>query len=688
MIEGNFLNLNAEGTSLLVPASASGHSINVVRSPNTHIGGSSAAARNVIVNSASPATNVNITASSNCVVTGNHVGTDTTGTTAVGSAFSGVSISTAPGPNGQARDNRIGGTVANERNVISGGNQTGIILGGNVNTVQGNYIGTDASGTNDLGNSVDGVLVGGSNHVIGTPAGTTLGGACTGGCNLISGNDRDGVRITGFFTAGNRLDYNYVGLNVAGTAALRNSGDAISLRNGASNNFIGRLLGNTQVAVENAPEAIRCIRNAGTGDYVEFDDKIGLNLTFTWTSCRTGLTITGTGEVRPNDSESGGITLSADGLEVTTDSSGTGYALIIPPADSFVPPIVIYDSNIFNSTCVCPTDNIQTTIGTLNSGHPNDQEPPLGNIFSHLSIGSSANGIFDLSNPATDGNIRHQTGNSNTYSNVFIITQRVRSVTPIVIHTGTDNVITGLNVRNVISVPPSPPVFQLIDLNGDEILNPNDELDADGGANRTQDYPAVRLLTEPGGNVRVTGVLNSTPGTRFRIRLETHRTQLRTINGIPFNEDFFNDTGISFEVITDANGVAQIEKVYSGAEAAMFRSADNLFAMATVVRQQQPLILGDTSEFSPSFDVPGVTVSGRVTTPSGLGLRNATVAITDNSSGVRRTAVTSSFGFYSFDDVSVYRAYTIGVSSKRYRFAPRILRVDDSLTDVNFTGLE
>jgi len=82
-----------------------------------------------------------------------------------------------------------------------------------------------------------------------------------------------------------------------------------------------------------------------------------------------------------------------------------------------------------------------------------------------------------------------------------------------------------------------------------------------------------------------------------------------------------------------------------------------------------------------------VTVGGRVLTPSGLSLRNAAVALTD-SQGIRRTATTTSFGTYMFDSVRTGETYILGVSSKRYRFAPLILLVNDNLSNVNFVGLE
>ncbi len=92
------------------------------------------------------------------------------------------------------------------------------------------------------------------------------------------------------------------------------------------------------------------------------------------------------------------------------------------------------------------------------------------------------------------------------------------------------------------------------------------------------------------------------------------------------------------------------------------------------------------SNFSVAL-VPVVTLSGQVLTAQGLGLRNALVTLTDSSGG-RRSSITSPFGVYTFDQVPVGSNYTIAVSSKRYRFASRTVNVSNALTEVNFTGLE
>lgn len=82
-----------------------------------------------------------------------------------------------------------------------------------------------------------------------------------------------------------------------------------------------------------------------------------------------------------------------------------------------------------------------------------------------------------------------------------------------------------------------------------------------------------------------------------------------------------------------------------------------------------------------------VSVSGRVTTPSGLGLRNAVVNLIDVQ-GERRTATTSSFGIYQFDNVPTGQTYTISVASKRYRFAVKVQEILNQLVDEDFVGLE
>ncbi|MEJ7623892.1 MAG: carboxypeptidase-like regulatory domain-containing protein [Pyrinomonadaceae bacterium] len=77
---------------------------------------------------------------------------------------------------------------------------------------------------------------------------------------------------------------------------------------------------------------------------------------------------------------------------------------------------------------------------------------------------------------------------------------------------------------------------------------------------------------------------------------------------------------------------------------------------------------------------------GAVTTPSGAGLRNATGFLTDPQ-GIRRSNLTNSFGFYTFNNVPAGITYTISVRLNRYRFAAQ-QRLINGDTTVNFIGLE
>jgi hypothetical protein len=83
-----------------------------------------------------------------------------------------------------------------------------------------------------------------------------------------------------------------------------------------------------------------------------------------------------------------------------------------------------------------------------------------------------------------------------------------------------------------------------------------------------------------------------------------------------------------------------------------------------------------------------VSVSGRVLSAQGHGIRNARVTLTD-ANGATRTAITSSFGYYRFDEVEVGQTYIVGVRSKRYQFSnqTQVVFVGDEITDLTFNAL-
>lgn len=103
--------------------------------------------------------------------------------------------------------------------------------------------------------------------------------------------------------------------------------------------------------------------------------------------------------------------------------------------------------------------------------------------------------------------------------------------------------------------------------------------------------------------------------------------------------------------------------------------------------QQQLLTSYQSGNIQIGSSTAGVSISGRVLTPNGNGLRNATVNLIDEQ-GIRRIATTSSFGVFQFDNVPAGETYLITVGSKRYRFAPTFLPVVDTVSDIVLVGLE
>jgi hypothetical protein len=86
--------------------------------------------------------------------------------------------------------------------------------------------------------------------------------------------------------------------------------------------------------------------------------------------------------------------------------------------------------------------------------------------------------------------------------------------------------------------------------------------------------------------------------------------------------------------------------------------------------------------------VATVAVSGRVLTSENNGITKVTVTLTD-AGGATRSALTSAFGYFSFDDVEAGQTYIISVRSKRYQFSnpTQVITLMDEFTDLTFTAL-
>jgi titin len=220
--------IGTDGTSAL--GNTVGVSIDAGSSHDT-VGGTTAAARNIISGNTSKAIDIGGTTTTHSTVEGNFIGTNAAGT--VGLPVFGFAVSIGSG----ASQNVIGGTVAGSGNVISVPSSIGVQLadsGTTGNTVEGNRIGTNAAGTAKIGSLVGINIRGGAQN-------NTIGGLTLAARNVISGASDEGIEIHDFGTTGNLVQGNFIGTNAAGTTALGNGsgfcGVALSL--GASSNTIG-----------------------------------------------------------------------------------------------------------------------------------------------------------------------------------------------------------------------------------------------------------------------------------------------------------------------------------------------------------------------------------------------------------------------------------------------------------------
>jgi titin len=195
-ISGNYIGTDESGTTDL---GNSGGGVYIQNAQNNTVGGDTAGKRNVIAgNGSSGVFIVGSDAMSN-TISGNYIGTDKDGTTALGNSNNGVGII-------GAQNNTVGGDTAGERNVISGNDSSGVDIGnGASNTISGNYIGTDKDGAADLGNTFWGLYVsnGAQNNTVGPG-------------NVIAHNGRDGVEVDGSSTSGNTITQNSIFSNTLG----------------------------------------------------------------------------------------------------------------------------------------------------------------------------------------------------------------------------------------------------------------------------------------------------------------------------------------------------------------------------------------------------------------------------------------------------------------------------------------
>jgi hypothetical protein len=169
------------------------------------------------------------------VVVGNLIGTDASGSQAIANGTGGTGISSG------GVYNRLGGPTPAERNVVSG-KDYGIDVSGAGSVgmlVIGNFIGTDTTGTQSIGNARTGVLLAYGSRAL-------IGGATPAERNVISGSGQQGIELA---SDHNCILGNYIGTDPSVNVALGNQGTGIRVvtyLGGAEHNIIqGNLIAHT-----------------------------------------------------------------------------------------------------------------------------------------------------------------------------------------------------------------------------------------------------------------------------------------------------------------------------------------------------------------------------------------------------------------------------------------------------------
>ncbi|MHB1558854.1 MAG: beta strand repeat-containing protein [Isosphaeraceae bacterium] len=270
VIQGNTIGTTPSGTAGLGNVR---YGVVVLTASGVTIGGTANGAGNTISGNQLAGMYIGIQCN-NTAIQGNDVGTNPAGTSALPNLGNGITVeSNLNQPS--ILNLTIGGTAAGAGNLISGNQNEGIALGGvSQSVIQGNLIGTSASGQSAIGNLGDGI---GTIWSIGS---VTIGGTIAGAGNTISGNGLSGIQAaTGMLIQGNSI-----GTNQGGTAALGNAADGVFV-SGASPTIGGTTAAAGNVISGNVKNGIEIVNPLASSAATT----IGYNLVGTSSSGKTAV---------------------------------------------------------------------------------------------------------------------------------------------------------------------------------------------------------------------------------------------------------------------------------------------------------------------------------------------------------------------------------------------------------------
>jgi hypothetical protein len=268
-IQGNRIGLNGGETGPL--ANNFGITVSFGATNNT-IGGLNDEARNIISGNSYTGIQINGEGTTGNQVINNFIGTNPTGASAIGNGTFGITIETCQ--NNQVSGNLIsgngGGSTASFRSGIRLFNAT-------ENIIAGNKIGTDITGAQAISNQAHGIYIASTSDILIGSSGNLIGGDNPLDANIISGNTGNGIYITSIESVQNQIFGNKIGTDLSGNTAIPNSVDGIQIVNAVSNQIGGLNSGEGNIISGNTRHGIN-ISGANSSQNQVTGNNIGLNV--------------------------------------------------------------------------------------------------------------------------------------------------------------------------------------------------------------------------------------------------------------------------------------------------------------------------------------------------------------------------------------------------------------------------
>ncbi len=459
--------------------------------------------------------------SSNNTIVGNYIGTTADGTAAAANGTEGIAIfSSIPGTS--SSNNTIGGTTAANRNVISG-NRSGVVInaqdGGTTtgNVIQGNYIGVNAAGTSGIANNGDGILLNDSqgqgnltNNTIGGTTGTTPGGACTGACNVISGNNANGVGIWHSDAQSNSVVGNFIGVNAEGTGSIANGDIGVEINEAPNNTIGGTTPAARNILSGNNGAGILLTGAATAGSHIE-GNYIGTNPAGTGSIPNRKMGI----GIGPSPGALGARNNTIGGTTGTTPGGAcTGSCNLI--SGNLQNGVLLIDASSFNNHFV------GNYIGTNAAGTSG-----VGNGLDGIGILEVPNTEIGDGTTAGRNIISSNGGNGVQVVGINSVASRINGnyIGESTQQSSMGNVDRGVVVTNGAvdaailgnSIAFNGQAKLGIDLNSNGTIDQNDDKDTDGGSNRLQNFPNIQGARNIGSATKIGGQFNSIPSSNFRL---------------------------------------------------------------------------------------------------------------------------------------------------------------------------